>query len=85
MAEKIDTHTRKVLIALGKHLREARELQQVPQAHLARSIGMEPTNLAKIERGQKNLTVETLVRIATGLGTGLKIELGPRARSRAKP
>ena len=38
---------------------------------------MDPTNLAKIERGEKNATVDTLVRFATGLGVDLSIQLAP--------
>jgi XRE family transcriptional regulator, regulator of sulfur utilization len=84
VAEKLDAHTRKVLVSLGKHVREARARQNVPQADLARRIGMEPTNLGKIERGQKNVTVDTLVRIAAGLGTGLRIDLAPAAPARRR-
>ena len=75
MADKLDRRTRRVLVALGKHVREVREKQNLQQAQLAHAVGMEPTNLAKIERGEKNVTVDTLVRIAAGLGTKLKVEL----------
>ncbi|MGH7434566.1 MAG: helix-turn-helix domain-containing protein [Polyangiaceae bacterium] len=86
MADKLDRRTRKVLMALGGHLREVREQNQMQQTQLARVVGMEPTNLAKIERGQKNVTVDTLVRIAAGLGTGLKVELTkpPEGRHRSR-
>lgn len=36
---------------------------------------MDPTNLAKIERGGRNVTVDTLVRIAEGLGLDLRVRL----------
>lgn len=60
---------------LGAHLRRAREEQGVSQTTLARRIKMEPTNLRKVERGEKNLTVDTLRRIAGGLGMRLEVRL----------
>jgi transcriptional regulator with XRE-family HTH domain len=81
VADKIDKGTKRVLAELGAHLRQVREAREIPQAQLAHEIKMEPTNLAKIERGEKNVTVDTLVRIANGLDVELVVKLvTPRKR-----
>jgi transcriptional regulator with XRE-family HTH domain len=76
--DKIANRTKAVLVPLGERLRRVRERLDVQQVQLARTIEMEPTNLAKIERGQKNVTIDTLVRIADGLGLDLTINFKPR-------
>ena len=82
MAGKIDRQTARVLVALGEHLRKRREAAEISQTQLAKAVGMEPTNLAKIERGQKNVTVDTLVRIARGLGVDLTVTFStPKRRA----
>lgn len=78
MPDKIDRRTKRVLVELGAHIREVREAHGVQQAQLARKIGMEPTNLAKIERGEKNVTIDTLVRIGDGLGIDLTVRYATR-------
>ena len=48
---------------------------------MAERIGMTRTNYARIEHGKTNVTIETLLRVAEGLGTELKIAVGtPRRR-----
>lgn len=78
MPDKIDKRTAAVLVPLGENIRRTRERLKIAQSKLAGDIGMEPTNLAKIERGEKNVTIDTLVRIADGLGVGLVVRLGRR-------
>jgi plasmid maintenance system antidote protein VapI len=71
------------LKALGKHLRRIRDDAGVRQNQLAQKIHMDPTNLNKIERGEKNLTIDTLLRLAAGLDARLEVRLAPkRARKR---
>jgi len=69
------------LKALGKHLREVRDQAGIRQIQLAREIRMDPTNLNKIEQGMKNLTVETLLRIAEGLDARLQVRVIPRRKA----
>ena len=78
MANKFDKHTKAVLAVVGLHIRQVREAQKMPQVQLAKSIGMDPTNLAKVERGARNVTIDTLVRIADGLGLDLTVKLTKR-------
>lgn len=69
-----DDGTKEALIAIGKQLRSTRDAMQVSQVQLAKRIRMDPTNLAKIERGTKNVTIDTLMRIAAGLGIELVVK-----------
>jgi len=48
------------------------------QIELARAIGMDPPNLRKIERGKKNLTIDTLLRLAVGLDARLTVTIAKR-------
>jgi len=79
---KIDKRTQALLHAFGEHLRATREGMGIAQAALAESIGMEPTNLAKIERGKVNVTADTMRRIADGLGLELVLRLAPARKAR---
>ena len=63
------------LAALGEDIRRTRRMLGISRAKLAETIGMHPMNYAKIERGKKNVTFDTLLRIADGLGVELTITL----------
>ena len=85
VAEKLalGPEARERLVALGEHIRRTRRALGISRAKLAESIGMHPMNYAKIERGKKNVTFDTLLRIADGLGVELSITLlPPRTRQR---
>ncbi|MDP3725410.1 MAG: helix-turn-helix transcriptional regulator [Nanoarchaeota archaeon] len=64
----------------GKHLEIAYEIQRlrkeqgVSQAVLARKIGTQQSNIARMEAGEQNFTTETLRKIAKALDRDLKIE-----------
>jgi transcriptional regulator with XRE-family HTH domain len=79
--DKLDKRTKPLVTGLGEELRRRREDLGVPQIQLAKTIKMEATNLAKIERGEKNVTVDTLRRIAEGLGLDLVIRFTERSAS----
>lgn len=74
MADKVSPDVQARLEELGEHIRKTRRSLGISRAKLAEKIGMHPMNYAKIERGQKNVTVETLLRIADGLGIEVGIE-----------
>lgn len=78
MADKIDEKTAPLLRKIGKTLRRLREEQGFTQDTLAKQIAMEPTNLAKVERGEKNVTIDTLRRFAEGLELGLEVRFPKR-------
>lgn len=55
------------LLKLGVAVRAKRESLRLSQESFADSIGMHRAYYAAIERGEKNVTIETLARVATGL------------------
>jgi transcriptional regulator with XRE-family HTH domain len=52
----------------GRILRQLRESKGRGQAEVARSVGMSPAQLARLEANQRGLYVEDFVRIAESLG-----------------
>ena len=52
----------------------ARLESNMTQAELAEKTGIRQSNISRIESGTSSPTVETLARIAEGLGKKLKIE-----------
>jgi transcriptional regulator with XRE-family HTH domain len=54
---------------LAKAIRATREQGGHSQEKAARLIGVDRSNLGAIERGEFNVSFDTLVRIAAGLGT----------------
>lgn len=59
----------KALTALGKNLRLQRETKKLTQERLAEHAELDPTYISGIERGVRNPSVLSLVRIAKALGT----------------
>jgi DNA-binding XRE family transcriptional regulator len=75
---KVDASTRRKLSEIGELLRTARERARVSQAALAEHIQMRRENVIRIEKGRANVTIDTLVRIASGLGLDLHVTLRRR-------
>lgn len=55
-------------VRLGTAIRERRAGLALSQEAFADSIKMHRAYYSKIERGERNLTLQTLVRVANGLG-----------------
>lgn len=53
---------------LGERIREERQRLNLTQAALAESIDISDTYMGAIERGERSLTLDTLVRLVTRLG-----------------
>jgi len=53
---------------IGQSIRLCRKRAGYTQEHLAGLIGMHRTYYSAIERGEKNLQIDTLQRICAGLG-----------------
>ncbi len=53
---------------LGKRIREERQRLGLTQAQLAESIDISDTYMGAIERGERSLTLDTLVRLVNRLG-----------------
>ena len=58
----------KMLVALGAAIRRSREEKGLSQEGFADAIGMHRAYYGLIERGGKNLTLGTLIRVCDGLG-----------------
>ena len=52
----------------GRILRQLRESRHRGQAEVARSVGISPAQLARLEKDQRGLYVDDFVRIAEALG-----------------
>ncbi|MDC0764929.1 helix-turn-helix transcriptional regulator [Brevibacillus sp. AG] len=57
-----------VLQHVGKMIREIRKAQGLSQEQLAERVGTKHTDIGKLERGERNVTLKTLVRVASSLG-----------------
>ncbi len=55
-----------VLIALGKNVSELRNKKELTQEQLAERSGLDPSYISGIERGVRNPSVLSLVRLAKG-------------------
>ncbi len=53
---------------LGKRIREERQRLNLTQAQLAEEINISGTYMGAIERGERSLTLDTLVRLVNRLG-----------------
>lgn len=73
MATKSSARTQDRLTEIGESLRRVRRALGLSRAKLAERIGMHPMNYARVEQGKQNATVETLLRIADGLGVDLVV------------
>jgi transcriptional regulator with XRE-family HTH domain len=56
-----------LLASLGKRIQSVREKQNLTQEQLEEKTGVNTKYISAIERGQKNVTVKTLAKIASGL------------------
>ena len=70
---KVGTPTEAKLVEIGETIRAARERVGISQAKLAETIEMQRENYIRVEKGRANVTVETLVRVAEGLGLDVKV------------
>jgi transcriptional regulator with XRE-family HTH domain len=57
------------LVRLGENLRRQREERRLTQEQLAEKAEMDPTYISGIERGVRNCSVLSLLRVANALET----------------
>lgn len=57
---------------LGARIREMRERKAWLQRNLAKAAGLPVRTIGRIERGEVDVRISTLSRIAKALGAGLK-------------
>lgn len=62
---------RSKLVNLGKRIQELRIQNSISQEKLADLAGVHRTYVGMIERGEKNMTIRSVEKIATALGVTL--------------
>jgi len=60
--------------AIGKYIIERRDVLRVSQREVAKLAGVSVHTLSNLETGSGNVTIETLMKVASILG--LKISIG---------
>lgn len=67
--------------AIIQALIDARKASGLTQKQLAEITGIAQADISKLENGNANPSLRTLQRLASGMGTSLKIEFVPTAKS----
>lgn len=62
-------HRHRALTAFGLNLRSERERKKLTQEKLAEKADLDPSYISGIERGVRNPSILSVVRIAKALGT----------------
>ncbi len=63
---------------LGANFTKAREQAGLTQKELSEKVGIYQADISKIERGKANPSLQTLKRLAEGIGMELKIDFMPK-------
>ena len=59
------------LLKIGRNIKELRKDKGISQVELAYMCNFEKTNMSRIESGNNNLTIKTLLKIAEALDVSL--------------
>ena len=60
-------------LEIAYQILQLRKKKKISQAQLAKRIGTKQSNIARIEAGQQNFSIETLEKIADALGSRLEV------------
>jgi len=60
-------------VEIGQRIRNYRLQQKLSQEELAEKCGLHPTYIGQVERGEKNATIESISKIASGLNISLSM------------
>jgi transcriptional regulator with XRE-family HTH domain len=60
-----------VLVRFGRRVRELRKAKGMSQEALALEAGLDRSYVGGVERGERNISIENMVRIAAALGVSL--------------
>lgn len=72
-------------ISIGKRIKQARETANITQEHLSSLLGCTPQHVSALERGVKQPSLETLVRIAVLLNVSADFLLQDILKAPASP
>lgn len=64
--------TKSIVILFGERVRELRKEKEISQEELADRAGVHRTYVGMIERGEKNITIVNIQKIAKALGVGIR-------------
>jgi len=73
-----------LLEQIGVKVKGFRNKKNLTQEDLAEKSGLHPTYIGSVERGERNLTVESLDKIAKGLGCDIR-DLFERRKTKRYP
>jgi ribosome-binding protein aMBF1 (putative translation factor) len=62
-------------LLFAKNLREARKARGISQEKLAELAGLHRTYIGSVERGERNITVDNMERLAHALGVAIQVLL----------
>jgi len=71
MTTKEISNPSSVLMVIGMKIRKLREQKNISQQDLAAACNFEKSNMCRIESGRTNLTIKTLLKIASALEVDL--------------
>ncbi len=57
--------------SFAKHLREKRKTKKMSQEELAAKSGLHRTYISAVERGERNISIDNMERLASALGSSL--------------
>lgn len=68
----------------GQKLREARAAADMSQGDVSRATGIDPSDISKIEAGARNISIETMARLAAAVHLDISLLLTPNPPPRKK-
>lgn len=69
-------------VDIGAEIAGARASRNISQKELAKKLGLDQSDVSKIERGVSNISMKTLRKIADALDCKINIELEPKESGR---
>ncbi len=67
----------KTRLLFAHNLRQLREMKKISQEHLADIAGLHRTYVSSVERGERNITVDSMEKLAEALNVDIRELLKP--------